>query len=108
MFQEGVVAMPGGAESVAVSEVNFEPEIIKDILLEHTAQVISVAFPNFDPQDTLVESPRFPGLFAKQSNLSLVYRITVADKEKRNAMNSALEGLDEVYYSENNGTATAF
>src|SRR3990170_4425004 len=77
MFQEGAVEMPAGMESARISEVNFNPEVIKDILLEHTAEVISVAFPEFDPQDTLIESPRFPGLFAKQSNLSLVYRITV-------------------------------
>ncbi|UCE65258.1 MAG: S8 family peptidase, partial [Candidatus Zixiibacteriota bacterium] len=104
MFQEGVVEMPGGAESAEVSEVNFEPEIIKDILLAHTAEVISVAFPDFDLADTLIESPRFPGLFAKQGRLDLIYRIQLKEEALRDELNAALEELDEVYFSDKNGT----
>jgi len=103
MFQEGVVHMPEGAESAAVSEVDFEPEIIRDILLEHTAEEISVAFPDFDPKDTLVESPRFPGLFARQARLDLVYKIQLSEETLRDQLNTALEELDEVYFSDKNG-----
>ena len=107
MLQEGVVEMPGGAETAAVSEVNFEPEIIKDILLDHTAEVISVAFPDFDLADTLIESPRFPGLFAKQGRLDLIYRIQLEEEALRDDLNTTLEELDEVYFSDKNGTAEA-
>jgi hypothetical protein len=108
MFKDGVVEMPGGAESADVAEVDFEPEIIKDILLEHTAEVISVAFPDFDLADTLIESPRFPGLFAKQARLDLIYRIQLKEEALRDDLNAALKQLDEVYFSVKNGVAEAF
>ena len=59
MFAEKVVEMPKGMISAPISDVNFDPPTIKETLLRHKAHTISIAFPDYDPADSLIESPRF-------------------------------------------------
>jgi hypothetical protein len=106
MFGQGVVELPGGADSSPVKDASFEPEEIKDILLEYTATTISKAFPDFDLADTLVESPRFPGLFARQARLDLIYRITLENETLRDTLNLQLENFNEIKFSHKNGGIT--
>ena len=103
MFGEKVVVMPQGMISASISDVGFCPEAIKETLLNHHAHTISMAFPDYDPADSLIESPRFPGLFAKQPALDRIFRIVVDDPDIRDALNVELKTYHEVYFSDKNG-----
>jgi subtilisin family serine protease len=103
MFAEGTVQMPPGSQTATIDEVTFDPAILKTILIDHTAVTISMAFPDYNPADSLIESPRFPGLLAKQARLDHIYRIKLTDRSQRDLLNAKLKGYDEVYFSDNNG-----
>jgi hypothetical protein len=72
MFADGVVEMPKGLMAAAISDVTFKPASIKQTLLNYNAQTISRGFPNYNPADSLIESPRFPGLTVKQPALNRI------------------------------------
>lgn len=104
MFAENVVEMPQGASSAQVSQVIFNPDSLKITLLSYGCETITVAFPDFNPGDTLIQSSRFPELFARQARLDRIYRIYLADPAKRDALNEELKDYPEVYFSDKNGT----
>lgn len=108
MFAEGTVQMPLGSQTAAINDAIFDPAVLKTILLDHSAETISVAFPDYSPADSLIESPRFPGLFARQARLDLIFRIELADATKRASLNTKLNTYPEVYFSYENGTADTF
>lgn len=102
-FEEGAVQLPLGVQSAYIEDVSFSPVGLKNTLIEHTAETISMVFPDHDPADSLLESPRFPGLFAKQDRLDLVYRIKLQNPAQRDSLNADLLQYLQVYYSYNNG-----
>ncbi len=104
MFAENVVEMPKGALSAQVSQVTFNPDSLKATLLCCSAEIITVAFPDFNPADTIIQSSRFPQLFARQARLDRIYRIYLADPAKRDALNEKLKDYPDVYFSDKNGT----
>lgn len=105
MFEEGTVEMPLGSQTAAINDVIFDPSVLKTILLDHTAETISIAFPDYSPADSLIESPRFPGLSARQARLDLIFRIRLTYPEQRDSLNAKLKAYPEVYFSDKNGTA---
>jgi len=74
------------------------------VLINHSAQTISIAFPNYDRADSLIQSPRFPGLFARQARLDLIYRIELDDPGRRDSLVAELTNYHEVYFAEKNAT----
>jgi hypothetical protein len=103
MFNEGSIVMPDGAQTAAIEDITFEPDDLKTTLLDHGALTMIRAFPDYDPSDSLIESPHFPGLFAKQPRLDWVYKIVVADPAQRGALNDELSAFEEVWYAESSG-----
>lgn len=104
MFAENVVEMPKGVLSAQVSQVTFNPDSLKVTLLSYGAETMTVAFPDFNPADTIIQSSRFPELFARQARLDRIYRIYLADPANRDALNQKLKDFPEVYFSDKNGT----
>lgn len=105
MFKRGTVTMPMGQVSAPVEQVLFDPPIIKNVLLNHKAQTISIAFPDYDPADSIIVSPRDPNLWFKQMELDLIYKIYLKNADQRVALNGELETHSEVLFSQKNGIA---
>jgi hypothetical protein len=104
MFEEGSVKMPLGLQEAYIDDVIFVPSELKTTLLNHTAETISLVFPDHDPSDSLLESPRFPGVFVKQPRLDLIYRIRLQDATQRDQLNDQLILFPQVYFSEKNAS----
>ncbi len=104
MFADNVVVMPKGVLTANINEVTFDPVEIKSTLLNYGGETISVGFPDFNPADTIIESSRFPGLFARQTAWDRVYRIYVTSPDNRDSLNSELREFPEVFFSDKNGT----
>jgi len=87
MFAKDVVSLPTGQSSATIKATTFSNKNIKTALINLSAQTIEKAFPDYDPADSLLESPRFPGLFAKQPALDRIYKITLSNSLWRDSLN---------------------
>lgn len=103
MFSEGAVEMPQGRTTATIEGVTFEPSELKGSLLDYGAHSLIKAFPDYGPADSLIESPYYPGLFAKQPRLDRIYRIVLHDPEQRDALNGELMAYPQVIWSDKNG-----
>ena len=99
--------MPAAATTAQVNLVTFNPPGIKQTLLSHTAQTVTVAFPNYDPADTLFTTT-MGNTITRKFDLHLVFKIYLSDAQLRDTLNSQLEAYDEILSSQNNGTCEAF
>jgi hypothetical protein len=105
IVKEGTIQMPIGATTAPVQDVTFNPPGIKQTLLDHTAQAVTVAFPDYDPSDTLFVTT-IGTTIVRKFDLHLVYEIYLSDEQQRDILNTKLLAYDEVRSSQNNGTAT--
>jgi hypothetical protein len=79
MFAPNTVILPKDQISASIIDVEFNPPIIKQILLDKSAQSISLAFPNADPADSVLPVRINTKRFIKRVPIDLVYIITVSD-----------------------------
>lgn len=107
IVKEGTVQMPLGATTAAVEDVTFNPPGIKQTLLTHSAETVTVAFPDYDPADTIFTT-RMGNTITRKFDLHLVYKIYLTDAQQRGALNGKLEAYDEILSSQNNGTSEPF
>jgi subtilisin family serine protease len=106
MFVRGTVELPEGQTSVSINEAIFEPSEISGILRDHTAETISLAFPDYRREDSIFVSPEDPNLRVKQMELDIIYKIYLSNPDKRNTLNDELLTYEQTVFSQNNGTAT--
>jgi len=105
MFAKGVIEMPTGSLTASVEDIAFSNGALKNVMLENSVITISVAFPDYNPKDSLIESPIFEGVFARRPDLDRIFRLILDNPEKRDGLNDILKSYKEVYFSSNNGTA---
>ncbi len=103
IVKDGTIQMPPGATTAAVEDVIFNRPAIKQTLLNHTAQSVTVAFPDYDPSDTLFVT-LMGNTIVRKFDLHLVYEIYLSDEQQRDVLNTKLIAYDEIPSSQNNGT----
>lgn len=104
MFALGAVDWPPGETTMNIYNVDFTPPQLKDVFIAHGAQIISLAFPNADPADTIKYNSYDPTKFVRKIKTELVYKILLQDSKKREALNTELANFNEIQFSHNNGT----
>ena len=104
MFVRGTVEFPEGKTTAEIGEIGFTPSEIKDVIIENGGETMTVAFPDYNREDSIFVSPKDPNLKVKQMELDLIYKIYLNDPEKREVLNQELEQFEEVLFSQNNGT----
>ena len=105
MFIRGTVDFPEGKTTANIGEIGFKPSEIKDVIIQYSGETMTVAFPDYKREDSILVSPRDPSLKVKLMELDLVYGIYLSDSTQRDSLNLRLEQFDEVLFSQNNGTA---
>jgi subtilisin family serine protease len=104
MFVRGAVELPSGQSISTVKDATFSNSFIKNDLIEYGATTISMAFPNFDPADSIRYSRIDSSIVVHRMEIDLVFKIFLTDPDKRNALNAKLLTYSDVLFSQKNGT----
>ncbi len=107
-FADSTVTFPDGLSETIVADVTFDPLEIKDTLLSYSASIMIKVYPDFNPADSIIQSPIHPELSVRRMPLDRIYFITLTEPENRDALNVALRGFDRIIFSYNNDGAGEF
>jgi len=102
--KEGTVEMPPESITAGIEDVIFNPPEIAETLIGYGAETVTIAFPEYDPADTIFTT-RMGTFITRKLDLHLIFKVFIGDSEKRDLLNEELLEYNEILSSQNNGTA---
>ncbi|OYD15720.1 hypothetical protein CH333_05105 [candidate division WOR-3 bacterium JGI_Cruoil_03_44_89] len=97
-FRPGTIQMPAGETSVPPNKLDTLKPLVAEVIERHGADLVLVAFPGYDPADTIAISPT--GELVKKPDLSLIYKIRFPEGTNLNKVVEELSALPDVVYAE--------
>jgi hypothetical protein len=97
-FMSGAIRMPAGEIRVPPNKLDTLTPSVAEVIERHRADLVLVAFPGYDPADTIAIS--LMGELVKKPDLSRIYKIRFPEGTDLDKVVEELSALPDVVYAE--------
>ncbi|PIP12721.1 MAG: hypothetical protein COX49_04080, partial [bacterium (Candidatus Stahlbacteria) CG23_combo_of_CG06-09_8_20_14_all_40_9] len=97
-FMSGAIRMPAGEIRISPNKLDTLAPSVAEVIERYGAELVLVAFPGYDPADTIAISPT--GELVKKPDLSRIYKIRFPEGTDLDKVIKELSALPDVVYDE--------